>query len=96
MLSADYTLQFQRAVKRLKEKHVDLTPLLALINLVIEDTDEAKEELTRKHNMHDLKGSWAGSTECHIENMGDWFLIWKTGNGLAVFQRTGSHDELFR
>lgn len=46
--------------------------------------------------MHDLKGSWAGSRKCHVANAGDWLVIWREGEGLAVFQRTGSHDELFR
>jgi mRNA interferase YafQ len=46
--------------------------------------------------MHDLKGEWAGSRECHIANAGDWLVIWREGNGLAVFQRTGPHDGLFR
>ena len=46
--------------------------------------------------MHTLTGKWTGSNECHIANAGDWLVIWKTGNGLAAFQRTGSHDELFR
>ncbi|MEG2477431.1 MAG: type II toxin-antitoxin system YafQ family toxin [Gordonibacter sp.] len=43
-----------------------------------------------------LKGAWSGSNECPVANAGNWHLVWKTGNGLAVFQRTGSHDELFR
>lgn len=46
--------------------------------------------------MHALKGAWAGSSECHVANAGDWLVIWKTGNGLAVIQRTGTHDELFK
>ncbi len=46
--------------------------------------------------MHTLKGMWAGNYECHVANAGDWLVIWKVGNGLAVFDRTGSHDELFR
>lgn len=46
--------------------------------------------------MHALKGNWSGSNECHVANAGNWLVIWRTGNGLAVFQRTGSHDELFR
>jgi hypothetical protein len=46
--------------------------------------------------MHTRTGKWTGSNECHIANAADWLVIWKTGNGLAAFQRTGSHDELFR
>ncbi len=96
MLRVAFTPQFQRDTKRLKKKHVDLDPLKSLVELVVQNTPEALEELRRRHNMHDLKGEWAGSCECHVVNAGDWLVIWREGNGLAVFQRTGSHDELFR
>lgn len=96
MLKAEFTPQFERDSKRLVKKHVNLSPLKSLINLVLLDTPEAHEELTRRHNMHNLKGDWAGSRECHVANTGDWLVVWREGNGLAVFQRTGSHDEIFR
>ena len=87
---------FERDVKSLVKKHVDLEPLLQLVDLILEDTEGAKETLRQRHNMHSLKGAWAGSYECHVANAGDWLVIWKCGNGLAVFERTGTHDELFR
>lgn len=96
MLEAQFTPQFQRDVNRLKKKRVDLKPLMALTRLVIQNTPEALEELRRRHSMHDLKGEWAGSHEYHVANAGDWLVIWREGNGLAVFQRTGTHEELFR
>lgn len=96
MLAAKPTSQFQRDVKRLKKKHINLTPLYELADLVIENTPESIAELERHHNLHSLKGQWAGSKECHVANAGDWLVIWREGNGLAVFQRTGSHDEIFR
>lgn len=96
MLRAEFTSQFQRDTKRLKKKHVDLAQLKNLINLVLLNTPESLEELRRRHNMHDLKDDWAGSRECHVANAGDWLIIWRESNGLAVFQRTGSHDDLFR
>ena len=96
MLTAKYTAQFERDSKRLAKKHVDLSPLKDVVNLVLQDTAESKAVLIQRHNMHALKGNWSGSNECHIANAGDWLVIWKTGNGLAVFQRTGSHDDLFK
>ena len=96
MLRAEFTPQFQRDAKRLKARHVDLAPLKSLVGLVLQNTSWALGELRRRHRMHDLKGSWAGSRECHVANAGDWLVIWREGEGLAVFQRTGSHDELFR
>ena len=96
MLRLDFTSQFQRDAKRLSKKHVDLAPLKAVVALVAKDTPDAREELKRRHNMHDLKGDWAGSRECHVANAGDWLVIWREGDGVAVFQRTGTHEELFR
>ena len=96
MLRAEFTPQFQRDTKRLRKKHIALEPLKALINLVILNTPEALAELRQRHNMHDLRGDWSGSRECHVANAGDWLVIWREGSGLAVFQRTGSHNELFR
>lgn len=96
MLRAEFTPQFQRDTKRLRKKHVALEPLKALINLVLLNTPEALAELCQRHSMHDLRGDWSGSRECHVANAGDWLVIWREGSGLAVFQRTGSHNELFR
>ena len=96
MLEAQYTSKFERDVKSLVKKRLDISLLSEVVDFVLEDTESSKALLRQRHNMHALKGSWSGSSECHIASAGDWFVIWKTGNGLAVFQRTGSHAELFR
>lgn len=96
MLEARYTSRFERDVKALVKKHYDIALLAEVVDLVLTDTEASRNILRQRHNMHRLKGSWAGSNECHVANAGDWLVIWKTGNGLAVFQRTGSHDALFR
>jgi mRNA interferase YafQ len=96
MLAARFTSRYERDVKSLVRRHCDIAPLAEVIDLILSDTDDFKMILRQRHNMHALKGSWAGSNECHAANASDWLVIWKTGNGLAVFQRTGSHDELFR
>lgn len=95
MLRPDYAPAFGRDIKRLQKKHVDTTPLKDVIQLVLLDTPASQEELRRRHNMHKLKGEWQGSTECHIANAGDWLLVWRVGAGIAFFQRTGSHNEIF-
>ncbi|WP_420536035.1 type II toxin-antitoxin system YafQ family toxin [Enorma phocaeensis] len=63
---------------------------------MIENSPEAIDELRRRHNMHTLSGRWAGRNECHVANAGDWLLIWSSNAEVAFFERTGSHDELFR
>lgn len=96
MLRVAFTAKFQRDVKRLKKKRYDLGQLEALVDLVAQNTPEALEELRRRHNMHDLKGEWSGSRECHVANAGGWLVIWRNEDAFVTFQRTGSHDELFR
>lgn len=96
MLAIQYTTRFERDVKSLVKKHYDIDLLREVIGLIREDTEKSRAILKQRHNMHTLKGMWAGNYECHVANAGDWLVIWKVGNGLAVFERTGSHDELFQ
>ena len=67
-----------------------------VIDLIVENTPEALEELRRRHRMHTLKGAWRGSNECHVASAGDWLLVWRVHGGVAFLQRTGTHDEIFR
>lgn len=95
-LSAQFTPSFKRDLKRLDKKHIDDAPLEEVIDLIIENTPESLETLRRRHRMHTLSGSWGGSSECHVCNAGDWLLIWRVSGDIALLQRTGTHDELFR
>ncbi len=71
VLKAKFTKQFQRDVKRLERRHVNLAELSNVINLVLEDTAESKETLRRRHRAHRLQGSeWGGAIECHVGNAG--------------------------
>lgn len=96
MLKAKFSKQFQRDVKRLERRHVDLAELMNVVNLVLEDSAESKETLRRRHRAHRLQGkSWHGAVECHVGNAGDWLAVWIRDDGTAVFLRTGTHGELF-
>lgn len=96
-LTADFSSAFKRDLKRkAKRRGWDLSELEKVIDLVIENSPESLETLRRRHNMHSLSGSWAGRNECHVANAGDWLVIWATNNKVAFFERTGSHDELFK
>ena len=57
---------------------------------------ETLEELRRRHNMHTLSGNWRVRYECHVANAGGLLVIWSSNDSVAFFERTGSHDELFR
>jgi len=95
-LKATFTPSFSRDLKRIRKRKLDEHDLLTVIDLVIENTPDSREELRRRHRMHNLKGAWKGSSECHVANAGDWLVVWRESKGIAFFQRTGTHDEIFR
>ena len=95
-LTAEFSAAFSRDLKKkAKRRKWDLGELEKLIDLVLENTPESMEVLKRRHNMHRLSGNWAGHSECHVANSGDWPVIWSSNDEVAFFERTGSHDELF-
>lgn len=96
MLDSGFAPIFLRDIKKLQKKHVDTSPLRNVIRLILENTAASQSELIQRHNMHTLSGQWSGSYECHVCNIGDWLLVWTEADGLAYFQRTGSHDDIFR
>ncbi len=85
-----------RDVKRLLKKHVDITALYEVIDLIVENSPASLQTLEQRHNKHRLKGPWKSHFECHVCNAGDWLLIWSTDEEVAYLERTGSHDELFK
>ena len=96
-LKAKFAPAFSRDLKKKAAKRKwDLSELEAVIDLVLENSTESIAILKQRHNMHKLSREWDGSNECHVANAGDWLVIWRTDEGIAYFQRTGSHNELFR
>ena len=51
------------------------------------------EKLEEKFRDHMLLGKYQNRRECHIE--GDWLLIYKMERNEIIFERTGSHSDLF-
>lgn len=96
-LTADFSPAFSRDLKKKAARRGwDLAQLERVIDLVVENSSEAIAELRQRHRMHTLSGNWAGRSECHVANAGDWLVIWSSNDEVAYFERTGSHDELFR
>ena len=96
-LSADFSAQFSRDIKRnAARRNWNLAELAALIELVLENSPESLAWLRAHHRMHRLSGKWRGRYECHVANAGDWLVIWSASDSVAFFERTGTHDELFR
>ena len=89
MLNPVYTRQFERDIKRMKRRRKNPDKLKIIIRCLI--SEETLDPIQRDHK---LIGNWQGRRECHIES--DWLLIYKTEIDRIVFERTGTHSDLFR
>lgn len=89
MLNPVYSRQFNRDIKRMKRREKNPEKLKIIIRSLI-----SEEPLDPIHRDHKLIGNWHGRRECHIES--DWLLIYKTETDRIMFERTGTHSDLFR
>jgi mRNA interferase YafQ len=83
-----YTRQFERDFKRARKRGKDLAKLRIITRALIEG--KKLDPLQRDHR---LVGDYHGRRECHIE--ADWLLIYKVESERVIFERTGSHSDLF-
>ena len=89
MLVPAYTRQFEKDLKRMKRRGKDLEKLKMIVRCLI-----AEEPLDPLHREHKLIGNWQGRRECHVES--DWLLIYKVEESRIIFERSGTHADLFR
>ncbi len=89
MLAPVFTKQFERDIKRMKKRGKNLAKLKIIVSSLV-----AEEPLDVIHRDHKLVGNWKGRRECHIES--DWLLIYKSETDRVIFERTGTHSELFQ
>ena len=89
MEAINRTLQFKRDVKRMRRQGRNLVKLRGLLESLAKG-----EELEAAHRDHVLVGQYKGTRECHIEP--DWLLIYKVTKEDIIFERTGSHSDLFK
>jgi len=90
MLKPKTTKQFKRDFKKAKKQNKKLENLE---NVMVELTNE--RQLSPRNKDHPLIGNFSGSRECHIEP--DWLLIYRIDKNASeiIFERIGSHSELF-
>ena len=83
-----YTSQFKRDYKKIKKQNKDLKKLKIIIKKLA-----SGEKLEPKYRDHKLIGEFKSYRDCHIEP--DWLIIYKKTSDIIIFERTGSHSELF-
>ena len=89
MLKPEYTTKFKKDLKVVEKRKLNIEELKDIIKKLC-----MEEALPPKNKDHNLSGQWTGCRECHIAP--DWLLIYQVGNGIIVFERTGSHSDLFK
>ena len=88
MLNFKTTNQFEKDFKRVLKRGKDEKKIKEIMLKLIK-----KQPLDTKYKDHNLTGNYAGRCECHIEP--DWLLIYKKSDNEIIFERTGSHPDLF-
>ena len=88
MLNPVYLNAFKKDVKLAKKRGLDTEALKLVLALIVEE-----KPLPDNLRNHKLSGTWNGHWECHISP--DWLLIYRISKGDAIFERTGSHADLF-
>jgi mRNA interferase YafQ len=89
MLTPVYTRQFERDVKRMRKRGKRMEKLKIIIRSLADE-----EPIDPIHRDHKLLGDWQGRRECHIES--NWIPIYKIEESRVIFERTGTHADLFQ
>ena len=83
-----YTKQFEKDLKRCLKRNKRMEKFKLVAEALIKE-----QELDPIHRDHKLIGNFVGLRECHLES--DWLLIYKLSEDRIVFERMGSHADLF-
>ena len=88
MLTPGYTNRFEKDLALVKKRGKDTEKLKKVIELIV-----AEQPLPPRLRDHSLVGQYSGRRECHLEP--DWLLVYKLEPETVIFERTGTHSDLF-
>jgi mRNA interferase YafQ len=81
--------QFKRDVKLAEKRGKKISLLKSIMTALVNELP-----LEAKHRDHKLTGNYKDHRECHIEP--DWLLIYRLTAKEIIFERTGTHSDLFK
>lgn len=84
-----YTKQFEKDLKRCMRRDKNLEKFKIVARTLL-----SGQPLDAIHRDHKLVGNYVGRRDCHIES--DWVLIYKIEDDRLIFERMGTHSDLFR
>ncbi|KWT90489.1 type II toxin-antitoxin system YafQ family toxin [Candidatus Magnetominusculus xianensis] len=82
------TGQFKKDIKQMLLRGADVKELFEIMTKLTNG-----EKLDPKHRDHKLAGNYIGRRECHIKS--DWLMIYKIDGDCIIFERSGTHSDLF-
>jgi len=89
MYTPVHTKQFGRDIKRSQRRGKNLEKFKIIARTLL-----AGEPLDPIHRDHRLVGNYSGRRECHLES--DWLLIYKIEQSRLIFERIGTHSDLYK
>ena len=89
MYTPVYTRQFEKDLKLAKRRAKDLEKFKILARTLL-----SGRPIDPIHRDHKLVGDFVGRRDCHIES--DWILIYKAESNRIIFERMGTHSDLFK
>jgi len=84
-----YTSRFEKDLKLMIRRGSDSENIKCIIRKLIDEIP-----LERKYRDHLLIGNFKDRRECHIQP--DWLLIYRLEGTMIIFERTGTHADLFK
>jgi mRNA interferase YafQ len=84
-----YTNRFEKDLKLMLKRGCDPESIKSIVRKLIDEIP-----LERKYRDHLLIGNFKDRRECHIEP--DWLLIYRLEESMIIFERTGTHADLFK
>lgn len=89
MYAPVYTKRFQKDTKRCIRRRKNLEKFKLLARTLL-----SGKPLDTIHRDHKLSGNLVGRRDCHIES--DWVLIYRIDGNRLIFERMGTHSDLFK
>jgi mRNA interferase YafQ len=88
MLTPSRSNTFKREFKLMTKRGKNPDKFHEVASVLIHELD-----LKPEHRDHKLHGRFEGRRECHIEP--DWLLVYAIKGSKIIFERTGTHSDLF-
>ena len=88
MFTPVYTKQFEKDVKRCARRGKNMEKFKILARTLL-----SGNPLDAIHRDHKLAGNLVGRRDCHVES--DWVMIYRIEGSFLIFERMGTHSDLF-